>query len=190
MDASSITGEYYLQGVMETACGIYLKPDNTFQCFYIYGALDRHGWGTWKENGSGEIILNTDYGDAVPFSIATQEKRNEKGLTVVINNYNEIFLRNTEVMASYEKHDDIRGINTKKQFHFLKESPEKLTVVCVFFGDNPATILPDPSMNYIGLSVHESLIYMQFRNAVFTVKDNMITGMIPYISDRPCRFFR
>ena len=43
----SIAGEYYLEGVMETASVIQLNPDFTFKFFYSYGALDRYGSGKW-----------------------------------------------------------------------------------------------------------------------------------------------
>src|SRR5450432_943541 len=58
MDTAALPGEYYLQGVMETASGFLLKPDSSFQFFFSYGALDRHGSGKWavKEN---KLILNS-----------------------------------------------------------------------------------------------------------------------------------
>ena len=43
-----LTGEYFLQGVREMASGFLLKEDNTFQFFFSYGALDRHGSGRWE----------------------------------------------------------------------------------------------------------------------------------------------
>jgi hypothetical protein len=43
----TIAGEYHLQGVMETASAILLKPDHTFEIFFSYGAMDRQGSGKW-----------------------------------------------------------------------------------------------------------------------------------------------
>ena len=60
MDNKNISGDYYLTGVMETGCGIKLNPDNTFEFFYSYGALDRHGYGSWKKLSETEIELNTN----------------------------------------------------------------------------------------------------------------------------------
>ena len=48
MRAQNIAGEYYLEGVMETASGFQLSADSGFQFFYSYGALDRFGKGKWK----------------------------------------------------------------------------------------------------------------------------------------------
>jgi hypothetical protein len=57
----SLAGEYYLQGVMETASGILLNPDGSFEFFYSYGAVDREGKGTWRHDSidSNKIILNS-----------------------------------------------------------------------------------------------------------------------------------
>lgn len=57
-DQQSITGEYSLEGVMETASGFRLNPDSSFEYFFSQGALDRYGKGRWiLQNGS--LILNS-----------------------------------------------------------------------------------------------------------------------------------
>jgi hypothetical protein len=38
---TGVTGEYYLEGVMETASVFQLNPDSSFNFFFSYGALDR-----------------------------------------------------------------------------------------------------------------------------------------------------
>ena len=43
-----MAGEYSLTGVMETASGIQLNKDSTFQFYFSYGALDREGQGKWS----------------------------------------------------------------------------------------------------------------------------------------------
>ena len=45
MMADTSAEEYYLTGVREMASGFLVKPDNTFQFFFAYGALDRQGAG-------------------------------------------------------------------------------------------------------------------------------------------------
>ncbi|MBK8301812.1 MAG: hypothetical protein IPK90_15565 [Chitinophagaceae bacterium] len=51
MEAATLTGEYFLTGVREMASGFLIQPDNTFQFFFAYGALDRMGSGTWSVKG-------------------------------------------------------------------------------------------------------------------------------------------
>src|ERR1051325_4784902 len=55
---NTMAGQYSLTGVMETASGIQLNKDSTFQFYFSYGALDRYGSGKWsvqKDN----IILDS-----------------------------------------------------------------------------------------------------------------------------------
>jgi hypothetical protein len=55
---NTIAGEYSLSGVMETASGIQLNKDSTFQFYFSYGALDRYGSGKWSVHED-NIILNS-----------------------------------------------------------------------------------------------------------------------------------
>ena len=43
----NITGEYALDGVMETAAAFKLNSDSGFEFYFSYGALDRYGSGKW-----------------------------------------------------------------------------------------------------------------------------------------------
>lgn len=44
----SLVGDYQLGGVMETGSGLRLKPDGTFEWFFIVGALDVFAKGKWS----------------------------------------------------------------------------------------------------------------------------------------------
>ena len=44
----SPVGEYHLTGVMETASGIRINQDSTFDFYFSYGAIDREGHGKWS----------------------------------------------------------------------------------------------------------------------------------------------
>ena len=59
--SNTIVGEYYLTGFMETASGFKLNTDSTFDFFFSYGALDRSGKGTWKQEGN-KVIFNSKPG--------------------------------------------------------------------------------------------------------------------------------
>ena len=96
-EPETFVGDYYLTGVMETGCGIKLNPDNTFEFFYSYGALDRHGYGSWKKLSDTEIELNTNYENLAPFTIILEEKRVHSGTLIYIPNYNKILLNNTKI---------------------------------------------------------------------------------------------
>lgn len=79
----SPAGEYYLKGVMETGSGFKLNEDHTFQFFFIYGALDRMGEGTWKMEGD-SIIFNSRTKPAHDFALASSKQSSEDSITIHI----------------------------------------------------------------------------------------------------------
>jgi hypothetical protein len=53
-----LSGEYYLQGIMEVGSGLRFNPDSTFDFFFSYGAVDRASRGTWLLQGD-TVFLDT-----------------------------------------------------------------------------------------------------------------------------------
>jgi len=83
---NTIAGEYSLSGVMETASGIQLNEDSTFQFYFTYGALDRYGSGKWNiKNDS--IVFNSKPFPGKDFRIV------DSGL--IKNNFTTIKIKNT-----------------------------------------------------------------------------------------------
>src|SRR4030095_4396775 len=89
---SSMQGEYYLRGVMETASGFKLNADSSFQFFYSYGALDRYGSGTWKQTNN-TIILNSRPQPPKDLALIKSEKSPGDVVTIRIVDNNELILR-------------------------------------------------------------------------------------------------
>jgi hypothetical protein len=58
---NTIAGEYSLSGVMETASGIQLNKDSSFQFYFSYGALDRYGSGKWRVHDDNIILDSKPY---------------------------------------------------------------------------------------------------------------------------------
>ncbi|HMG14601.1 MAG TPA: hypothetical protein VK590_04090, partial [Saprospiraceae bacterium] len=93
---SNITGEYYLQGVMETASGFQINPDSTFQFFFSQGALDRTGKGKWEEK-DGYLILNSKDKPALDFALLNSKKIENDSFTVRVIEPNQALLRYVDV---------------------------------------------------------------------------------------------
>src|SRR6476469_2728788 len=93
MHAQNIAGEYYLEGVRETASGFQLNEDSAFQFFYSYGALDRFGKGKWKMLNDSTIILNSDKRPPLDFKLEKQTSTAEKSITIQIDDKNKNILR-------------------------------------------------------------------------------------------------
>jgi len=88
----SPAGEYYLNGVMETASGFKLDKNGTFQFFYAYGALDRYGSGKWTSKGD-HVILNSEKKHPLDFALIRSEKRSGDSITIKITDANTQLLR-------------------------------------------------------------------------------------------------
>ncbi|BCT91793.1 hypothetical protein LYSHEL_08170 [Lysobacter helvus] len=57
---ANLSGEYHLDGVMETGSGLLLRDDNTFAWFFSYGALDLFAKGKWQRAGDGIDLVVED----------------------------------------------------------------------------------------------------------------------------------
>ena len=88
----TIEGEYHLQGIREMASGFILKPDHTFQFFFVYGALDRYGTGTWNVKNE-YVILNSAAKPGNEFSLVKSSKTDNDFINVVVDHTNPMLLR-------------------------------------------------------------------------------------------------
>eukprot|EP01035_Chromulina_nebulosa_P004786 gene4786-6521_t len=86
---------------METASGIWLKPDSSFEFFYSYGAIDRTGTGTWRpdEKDSSRIILNSRPRPAVDFALVKSTHTNDTVTSIQISDKNEMLLSYMHIRA-------------------------------------------------------------------------------------------
>lgn len=57
--SASVAGHYYLEGVMETASELLLRPDGRFAFILSYGAVDQSSEGRWRIERGG-VLLTTD----------------------------------------------------------------------------------------------------------------------------------
>jgi len=80
----NIAGDYNLSGVMETASGIRLNADSSFQFFYSYGASDREGSGTWtlREN---TLVLNSKPRPAKDFRLISSSHKTGNDFTISLS---------------------------------------------------------------------------------------------------------
>lgn len=175
-----IAGEYYLTGVMETASGFNLYEDNSFEFYFSYGALDRHAYGRWREGNNETIILNTDYKEQMPFTIKSEEKIEDSDhLVVGIPGFNKVLLKETKIVATYNGIEEEQVETGDDVFHFSFPSAHKLVVTCLFYFDNPATLIPSAdNNNYIELQPNQNLLLVHFNDVEFTVTDDKLHGTL------------
>ncbi len=97
--SKSIEGEYYLQNVREMASGFLLKPDQTFQFFITYGALDRYSSGKWKQKDA-TLILNSAPRPLSDFALVSSRQSENDFINIIVDHENPMLLAN--IYASLE----------------------------------------------------------------------------------------
>lgn len=173
-------GEYYLTGIMETASGFNLYEDHSFEFYFSYGALDRHAYGTWREGENGLVILSTNYTDQSPFTIDSEENNKETDhLVVGIPGFNKALLKETKILAVYNGKEEEQVETGDDVFHFTFPAADKLVVTCLFYFDNPATLIPSADKNnYIQIKPNQNLLLVHFNNEEFKIEENKLSGKL------------
>jgi len=60
-ETQELVGNYELQGVMEMAGGLTLRPDQKYSAGFSYGAADWVEVGTWKPEGDGVVLSGSRF---------------------------------------------------------------------------------------------------------------------------------
>lgn len=161
--SKDIKGEYYLQGVREMASGFLLKPDNSFQFFFSYGALDRQASGNWKQEGD-SIVFNSGKWSGADFTIITSEPGDEKeGVLIQLEKSNPMLAAylyaslNEGAQDSWINFDQRGYIRLQPQpftsINILFEfCPERFTKLSAKPGHHVYTIRPEPTLAEIYLN--------------------------------------
>lgn len=188
----TIPGEYYLTGVHEMGCGIKLNEDNTFEFFFSYGALDRHGYGTWSLDENNRVKLNSDYKNQIPFAIIKENHEDAEGIKIVFPNYNKILLNETTIKLYNNEVEEEQVANSSGAFIFKSEKADKFVVTCLFYFDNPATLIPaDAKNNYFELTANQALPLVHFDGTLFTADGESLEGKLHIFDDtKTLRFIK
>jgi hypothetical protein len=99
-EINTVTGEYYLRGIMETASGFKLNADSTFEFFFSYGALDRNGSGTWQQKGD-QVIFASKPGGSKGFALMNSNTVKDDKVTIKIVDDNPSLRSHVYAIAKY-----------------------------------------------------------------------------------------
>jgi len=88
----SIPGEYHLRNVREMASGFLLHPDNRFEFYFSYGALDRFGKGVWEVKGN-TVVFNCAENPGPGFRLASSRKTGDDLIRIRIDSQNRMLLQ-------------------------------------------------------------------------------------------------
>lgn len=183
MQAQTITtspvGEYYLQGVMETASGFKLNADNTFEFFFSYGALDRDGSGSWKKEGN-NIIFNSLQKPGQEYSLVQSKKQPGDSIAVRISGANEHFRKMVHAIIKTGTKEEQVQANADGIINFKTAVADTITLLFEWCPEKKFVFaVPDKTHNYFEFSFEPSIMDVLFDDFKLQLTAQGFTGAHP-----------
>ena len=182
MHAQNIAGEYYLEGVMETASGFQLNKDSTFQFLYSYGALDRFGKGKWKMLNDSTIILNSEKRPPLDFKLERQTFTNEKSITIQIDNKNKNILRYVQGFIKSGLTEQPFEVNTDGIVKLENQEIDSIGLIFTLCPDRYSILPVAHGNNYFVFQFEPWIADVFFEDFILTYSDGVFTGRHPLLT--------
>jgi hypothetical protein len=177
---TSIPAEYHLQGVMETASALLLKPDSTFELYFSYGAMDRQGSGKWTfENG--RITLNSKPKPSADFSLVASKATEDSSTTVKIISPNSQLLPHFEVMVRSANGENYGKTNSEGIFTGPKSKVNSVELFFNFCPERFSTFPIQSDDNYFEFKIEPWIAEIFADNVVMTLTKEGLTGQHPLL---------
>jgi len=183
-----LTGEYYLQGVMETASGFKFNADHSFQFFFSYGALDRSGEGRWEEKDN-KVILNSRKYPGSDFALITSNKNNSDLITIKIIDSNSFFNSHVYCLLKSGGIQTEQFSNNLGLISFPKQLIDSISLAFEFCGERRSVFLPlDPSHNYFEFKFEPWIMEVFFSGFTLEIEKNGLIGPHPLLKPATYHF--
>lgn len=185
---NTIAGEYFLQGVKEMASGFLLKPDNSFQFFFAYGALDRHATGKWEQN-DGHIVMNSAARPGNDF-VLTGSSRNTTGTIGIIMEHKSPLLRR-HIYCSLEEGNagSWKQMNEDGEVTFPQQDLSSIAILFEFCPERFTQIFIDKTdHNTFRFRPEPWLFELFLENFTLSVGNNQLSGGHPLMEGDGFRY--
>lgn len=183
-----ISGEYYLRGVPEVASGFRFEADS-FQFFMIYGASDRFGKGSWKEEGDG-IVLSSLPKPAPDFVLRETKTTGDGKLRILITDPNQMVLRS--IYCRIETADTMLQGETDETGLILFDHPGAVKTIALLHAMWPNEPVPmavsDPKADYFQFTLSPTIVEVEFKNLVLHRDGEALVGGHPLLQGDTFRY--
>jgi len=176
----NIAGEYYLNGVMETASGFKLDADSSFAFFFTQGALDRYGKGKYRIIND-SILFTSDITHSYDFTLVNSSKQPGKNTVIKITDPNSNILK--YVFISVRSGQNLRGDFANSDGYFKYEGAHPDSIELMFeFCPEKVTIFPvSTDHNYFEFKFEPWLFEYFFRDFRLKLSDAQLKGGHPLL---------
>jgi hypothetical protein len=175
----TVTGEYYLQGVMETASGFRLNADGTFNFFFSYGAMDREGEGHWKQQDS-TIIFNSTQKSGHDYSLLQSKKQNGSGVMVKISHANSMFKKMVHAIIISGNTEERAGANEEGIIVFHSPVADSISLLFELAPEKKFVFaVKDITHNYFEFAFDPNIMEVLFNDFKLQLTETGFTGPHP-----------
>lgn len=181
MDTGSIAGEYYLKGVHEMASGFLLKPDNTFEFFFSYGALDRYGRGHWTLLDN-KITFNSRPWPGYDFSLSSHRKIQEDAVLIKVETGNPVIARYCFCALNNTSPENWKELNQQGEATFSATGVTTIHLACEFVSERQTAIeVPGTGANEFTFKTEDWLFEYFFKDISLRLCDDGLIGAHPLL---------
>jgi hypothetical protein len=175
-------GEYYLQGVPEMATGFKLDKDNSFEFFLIYGALDRHGSGNWKEE-KGQVIFQSKPWSGKDFALLKSKTVSDNSITIRITDNNENVLHYIAGSLKKGVEGSWQPADEKGFIRFPREALTTISLISEFSPERFSVFtIENPLHNYFEFRFEPWLTEFFFNDFRLAITDDGLKGKHPMLT--------
>ena len=179
--AQNIPGEYYLEGVMETASGFQLNSDSGFQFFFSYGALDRSGKGKWALLNDSVIVLNSDKRPPLDFKLEKQTSTSEKSITIQVDDNNKNILRYVQGFVKSGSVEKPFEVSTDGIIKLENQEMDSIGLIFTLCPDRYSVFPVTKDNNYFLFRFEPWIADVFFENFTLKYSDDLLTGKHPLL---------
>ncbi len=184
----TVTGEYYLKGVMEMASGFKLNEDSTFDFFFSYGALDRTGSGKWELQGN-TVTFNSVKEKTNEFSLLDSKIDKVDRVTIRIMEANPS-LRSHVFAILFSGQNKVEGVtNSNGEISFPRQEVDSIQLVLEFCPEKTYVFNNSLKLhNYFEFKIERGVMNVHFDRVTLTLDEEGLEGQHPLLKPGSYRF--
>lgn len=181
-------GEYYLQGVMETASGFKLNDDSTFEFFFSYGALDRYGSGTWSIKNE-KIIFNSKPKPGNDFKLVSTSRDEHDFITINFPGLNQQYTSYFYCLINTADGTSVLKADSHGDIAIADKAIDSIQLVFEFCPEKVSGFAIDARKNNVySFSVEQWMMEYFFKDFGLQIKDDHLEGRHPLLTKDNCIF--
>jgi hypothetical protein len=175
-------GEYYLRGIPETASGFKLNHDKSFEFFFIYGALDRHGSGKWKAEND-QLIFQSRPWPGKDFALLKSKTVSGDQVTIRIIDKNENVLRYVSASLRNGEKDSWQAADPTGVIRLPKQAVTTISLAFEFCSERFSDIPVENELhNYFEFRIEPWLVEYFFNDFRLTITREGLKGKHPMLN--------